>query len=119
MHDRAQVRDIIKAMKRGLELVPGSTQTWSPSFPTKQFCVPCLLTHCCPLAHAAIGVGRPACDYNYVSRSWPIMHDQRVLWDYDSVGRYRKITLALAIETLSGDLQWTTEQVIEWLSQYA
>jgi len=110
---KRQLEALIVAMTKGLEIVPNSTRSWLPTkvkySPQKN------IIACCPLAHVAIGLGQPPSTYfSVLSDNFPDLNSIRVHHPSVSVG---VLDLSAAIETLSGQYKWSTEQVIDWLKK--
>lgn len=104
-----QIMNLCDAMRQGLKLYPNSIKAWNP-FDAGQ-------RACCPLAHAYVGLGGDPAEYSRVNVRFPVLDDQMVKNEHgpEYEGDPAERTLGLTIEVLSGDYQWTTEQVIEWL----
>lgn len=115
-----QLLQIITAMRDGLKKVPGSTKSWNADRTDPESRE---LVACCPLAHAAVGLGHSPHTYFALEGRWPVLLEVKVKAPPEvrpdrpdvTPDEHGHITLRDAIETLSGRYRWTTERVIRWL----
>lgn len=109
MTHQEQLKSLIGAMKSGLKLAPHSTQEWVASTIVNG------QLGFCPLMHAVYGVRGYVHGYSVAYKMWPVLLMQKVSGWY---GDSKPKSLGVAIETLGGEYQWTTEQVIAWLQTH-